>query len=216
MLIGAGERKDELYYFRNKLRIKAHKVTGTGSLELWHARLGHLSLKITKMVPTVDARKGSDILNKACDICHREKHTRDSFPISDSKASNLFELIHYDLWGPYRTASSCGCYYFLTVVDDFSRATWVHLLVDKKEVSQTLENLFAMIDRQFNKWVKIVRSNNGTEFTYMKSYFLAHGIIFHTSCTGTPQQNGRVERKHQHILNVAQALRFHGNLPIKF
>ncbi|PNX95257.1 retrovirus-related Pol polyprotein from transposon TNT 1-94 [Trifolium pratense] len=43
-----------------------------------------------------------------------------------------------------------------------------------------------------------------------------HGIEFQTSCSRTPQQNGRVERKHRHILNIARALRFQGNLPISF
>ena len=73
-----------------------------------------------------------------------------------------------------------------------------------------------MVERQFARKVKIFRSDNGTEFTCLKSYFFDQGIIFQTSCTCTPQQNGRVERKHQHILNVARALRFQGSLPIKF
>lgn len=73
-----------------------------------------------------------------------------------------------------------------------------------------------MVERQYNRKLKVVRSDNVTEFTCMKSYFLEHGIIFQTSCMGTPQQNGRMERKHRHILNVERPLRFQGNLPIKF
>ena len=62
----------------------------------------------------------------------------------------------------------------------------------------------------------MVRSDNGTEFFCLKNLFADCGIVFQTSCVSTPQQNGRVERKHRHILNVARALRFQASLPLDF
>lgn len=73
-----------------------------------------------------------------------------------------------------------------------------------------------MVNTQFNTKVQSFRSDNGTEFTSLSSYFQEQGIIHETSCVGTPQQNGRAERKHRHILNIARALRFRGHLPIEF
>lgn len=73
-----------------------------------------------------------------------------------------------------------------------------------------------MVVTQFNRKVKIVRSDNGTEFRVLKSFFVEQGIIHQTSMVDTPQQNGHVERKHRYILNVAPALRFQANLPIEF
>ena len=60
----------------------------------------------------------------------------------------------------------------------------------------------AMVDRQFGQSIKIVQSDNGTEFNCLFDFFQAIGVIFQSSCVGTPQQNGRVERKHKHILSV--------------
>lgn len=73
-----------------------------------------------------------------------------------------------------------------------------------------------MTAKQFSKDVKTVCSDNGTKFMCLSWYFRENGIIHQTSCIATTQQNGRVERKHRHILNVSRSSLFHGNLPIKF
>ncbi|KAJ4718835.1 Retrovirus-related Pol polyprotein from transposon TNT 1-94 [Melia azedarach] len=214
-LIGTGVRRDGLYYFGEANSVQHVSVNETTStMELWHKRMGHPSEKVVKLPLLVRNSKGS--LNKACEVCFRAKHPRDKFPLSDNKATIIFEKIHCDLWGSYKHSSSCGARYFLTLVDDFSCAVWVYLLVDKTEVFRMLMSFIAIIERQFFQNIKVVQSDNGTEFNCLCDYFAATGILFQTSCVGTPQQNGRVERKHKHILQVRRALRFQANLPIYF
>ncbi|KAH7560579.1 hypothetical protein JRO89_XS10G0048100 [Xanthoceras sorbifolium] len=104
-LIGTGVRRDGLYYFGGAegdsvQHVSVHNAAST--LELWHKRMGHPSEKVVKLLPSVSNLKGS--LNKACEICFRAKHPRDKFPLSDNKATRIFEKIHCDLWGLYKHA----------------------------------------------------------------------------------------------------------------
>ncbi|GJT32897.1 putative RNA-directed DNA polymerase [Tanacetum coccineum] len=141
---------------------------------------------------------------------------RPGFPLSDHVSTELGELVHLDLWGPYKVTSRDGFRYFLTVVDDFSRAVWIFLLKNKTEVFDNMTIFYNIIHTQFNKKIKIFRSDNGTEFVNQKftSFCESHGILHQTSCSYTPQQNGIVKRKHRHLLNVARALLFQEGLPL--
>ncbi|CAH9124297.1 unnamed protein product, partial [Cuscuta epithymum] len=179
--------------------------------------MGHPSSRVVRLLP-ISFKKcaTNNCFNKNCDVCMRAKQTRECFPVSVNRALNKFELIHCDVWGPYREPSICGSRYFLTIVDDYSRAVWVHLMIEKSEVALIMQRFVSMVRNQFNTRIKVVRADNGTEFHPLRSYFQKEGVLFQTSCVGTPQQNGRVERKHRHILNVARALRFQANLPISF
>lgn len=51
---------------------------------------------------------------------------------------------------------------------------------------------------------------------FSTAYFLSKGIIHQTSCVVTPQQNGVVERKRRHLLEVCRALLFQSHLHIVY
>lgn len=90
------------------------------------------------------------------------------------------------------------------------------MLSSKAQVPAIFDKFFNYVKNHFNTSVKTVRSDNGTEFFNhsMNSMFAQLGIIHQHSCVDTPQQNGRAERKHIHLLSVARALRFTASLPI--
>ncbi|GJV40606.1 putative RNA-directed DNA polymerase [Tanacetum coccineum] len=153
-----------------------------------------------------------------CDSCMEAKISRLPFPVSTTKTHACFDLIRCDIWGKYRTHSLTRVSYFLTIVDDFSRATWVYLLKQKHEASMCLKAFHKMVQVQFEKNIRRIRCDNGGEFisNQMIEFYANQGIILETSCIHIPQQNGVVERKHRHLLETTRALRFEANLPTRF
>lgn len=94
--------------------------------------------------------------------------------------------------------------YFLSIVDDHSRVTWV--MRYKSATRHLLQSFVTLVDTQFSTKVKIICFDNGLEF------YASKGIIHQHSCIEIPQQYGIIERKHQHLLNVARALSFQEHL----
>ncbi|KAL0312290.1 UNVERIFIED_CONTAM: Retrovirus-related Pol polyprotein from transposon RE1 [Sesamum radiatum] len=88
----------------------------------------------------------------------------------------------------------------------------------KHQSLSILQNFSKLVHTQFDKRIKCIRSDNGSEFisTQCQSFFTDSGIIHQRSCTYTPQQNGIVERKHRHLLDIARSLMFQSSLPRHF
>ncbi|KAL2939464.1 Retrovirus-related Pol polyprotein from transposon RE1 [Bienertia sinuspersici] len=159
--------------------------------KLWHLRLGHVPFnKIHLVLP--DCNVGNAMHDVFCKVCPKAKQTRLPFSPSTSQSNRPFALLHVDLWGPYKHKTYTGCNQFVTLVDDYSRFTWVHLLKFKSDVVQILDNFFTYVETQFGTKVGCVRSDNAQELTEgkMKLIYAQRGIIHQTSCSETSEQNG--------------------------
>ena len=62
--------------------------------------------------------------------------------------------------------------------------------------------------------IKFVCSNNAPELSF-SDFFCKDQVISVHPCIDTSQQNSMVERKHQHILNVARTLHFQSHIPLR-
>jgi len=185
---------------------------------VWHQRLGHMSWNRTRNISHVGLSH-RDTKHFICDICSKAKQHRLPFFTSKTTSACAFELVHVDTWGAYHTKTHVGHRYFLTIVDDHTRATWTHLMVTKDEAISLLRSFVVMAKTQFDAKVKVIRSDNAQELnksSEILEHFASTGITQQTSCVQTPQQNGVVERKHKHLIEMSRTILFQSSLPIRY
>uniref|UniRef100_A0A2N9IYY0 Integrase catalytic domain-containing protein n=1 Tax=Fagus sylvatica TaxID=28930 RepID=A0A2N9IYY0_FAGSY len=160
--------------------VSAPVIAASASIELWHSRLGHVSL------PRIQTLVSRGLLGSVssspfdCMPCQLSKQPTLPFNNSESITSATFDLIHSNVWGP-SPVPTVGGLSILKLLRYF--ALTMHENIDKHDFS-----------------------------TILKHY----GTIFHTSCVGTSQQNGRAERKLRHILDTVRALTNAASTPASF
>jgi len=135
------------------------------------------------------ARFCNNIKDFVYEICPKAKQHRLPFPTSHISTSSTFELLHIDTWGPYHTKTPVGHRYFLTIVDEYFRGTWTHLMVTKDEAITLIKRFVTMAKTQFGKAVKIIRSDNALGLGRSNealSFFAETRIKYETSCVHTP------------------------------
>ncbi|GJX60399.1 ribonuclease H-like domain-containing protein [Tanacetum coccineum] len=222
-------RQDNMYSFdmknivpKDSLTCLVAKATSEESM-LWHRRLGHINFKnINKLVKenlVRDLPLKRFENDQTCVACLKGKQHRAS---CKTKAFNpitkpLF-MLHMDLFGPTFVSSLMHKKYCLVVTDDYSRFSWVFFLTTKDETSEILKNFIKEVENLVDKKVKIIRSDNGTEFKnkVMDEFCREKGIKREYSVARTPQQNGVAERKNRTLIEAARTMLADSKLPTTF
>jgi transposase InsO family protein len=124
-----------------------------------------------------------------CKGCAQGKNVKKPFPSSDSKAKGALDIIHSDVCGPMPVASLSRYVYYVSFIDDFSRKTWIYFLKAKSEVFNKFKEFKALVENLSEKKIKILRSDNGGEFTSdeFKAFCKEVGIKRELSTPYNPQ-----------------------------
>ena len=212
-LIGTGFESNGLYRLSLSSQPAANKCDSR--IREAHYRLGHPSAAVLRQLRP-DLPSSFDF---HCESCQLGKHTRRPYPPRiPNRVSTLFALVHSDVWGPCPTKSPFGFQYFITFIDDYSRATWVYLLKSRAEVYSIFCEFHSYVKTQFQTTIKTLRTDNAQEYLSIdfSTYLKSNGIIHESSCAYTPQQNGVAERKNRHILDITRTLMIHSHVPHRF
>ena len=196
----------------------AAAVSSTPSLALWHARLGHASSSRVQQLASRGLLGSVSTENFDCVSCQLGKQPALPFNTSESISTDIFDLIHSDVWGPSSVSSIGGSRYFVVFVDDYSRYSWIFNMKHRSELLEVYSNFAKMVETQFSRRIKIFRSDNALEYTQYAFQAVLHsyGTVHQLTCPGTSQQNGRAERKLRHILDTVRALLLSAKVPAPF
>ncbi|KAJ9556105.1 hypothetical protein OSB04_010719 [Centaurea solstitialis] len=161
---------------------------------LWHRRMGHMNIKTMNLLVKNQLVRGLPpkefTLDDNCVACLKGKQHKASHK---SKTINTIsaplQLLHMDLFGP-----------------------------TNDETSGLIKPFVKRVENQVNLRVKVIRSDNGTEFKNvdLNSFCEERGIERQYSAPRTPQQNGVAERRNRTLIEAARTMLADSKLPITF
>ncbi|KAL5788090.1 hypothetical protein ACOSP7_005039 [Xanthoceras sorbifolium] len=137
-MIGLGKQHDGLYYMPPLQRMSiCHQISHLSNLR--HMRLGHPSLSRLKLASSLLSSNNISYDNN-CTVYPMAKQTRLPFSLSSISTHTPFDLLHCDIWGPHKVLTHSGARFFLTIVDDFIRCTWILFMQHKSETQNILNS----------------------------------------------------------------------------
>lgn len=167
---------------------------------------GHVGVKSPNEVADDLPQLGT--IPSSCSICAKANIPRDSFPHqSNTRATRVLERVHMDICG--KLSHGIGnAWYYLLIVDDFSRFSIAYTLNSRDEAVKYFKNFQKHAENIHNTKIRTIRCDNAPEFVKgaFRDYALEQGINFETTVPHTPQQNGVAERHNGTFGNMIRAM----------
>ncbi len=167
--------------------------------DFWHKALGHLApSSIEKARPSyLDANViPQPPKDFHCEDCAIAKSTHAKPRSTEKKVTQKFDLIHTDLSGPFPVPSFGGSLYYMSLIDDSTRTTWIRFMKHKSETTKLVKDFVTEMETQHGIRIKRFRCDNGREYINkeLDNALKAKGILIDPLPPYSPESNGVAER----------------------
>lgn len=212
-------------------------VVNKNTVELAHARLGHINLKALKHL--LNSTKGAEFMHledvstasislENCIPCIQAKITKKRNKEASTKATAYLDLIYIDIGGPIKPKALKGYKYYITFRDAYSKYLVVKLLRSRENIVDVIRTTIEELELEAksnssspiesskpfnNNRVKTLQLDNKFKSKALEAYLVKKGIIVRYSAPYTPEQNGAAEIINRVLLNKVRALLNTSNLP---
>ncbi|CAI7900384.1 unnamed protein product [Closterium sp. NIES-54] len=188
-----------------------------------HRRMGHVALPILQQLVKNEMLSGIRVKGEpdevlGCPTCIQAKFTRYPFSSSEATAKAPLDEVVMDVVGPLNLGDA-GAEYFLTIVDVFTRMTWVYVLSKKSDVAETVKtDWLPMVERQQDRLVTSIRTDGRGEFLRKEFglWLKKNGIRHSLTMPYSPAMNGIAERANRTITERTRGLLIEVRIPDYF
>ena len=187
------------------------------TIEVWHKRLGHVSVDMIRSMSTTGCVDGLDVVeSKAmpCDGCHFGKQPANSHPSRKEFRECLpGQRMHTDVCHA-TIRSLAGNTMFVTVKDEASGHRMVRFLKSTAGVADALKSMLMEAERQTGRKPLSMRTDNGTEYVNgeVEKLFADAGVEHERSPPYVKQANGIAERENRILCDTARSMLFGADL----
>ena len=141
------------------------------------------------------------------------------------RSTEVIQIIHTDICGPFPVKSVDGYDSFITFTDDYSRYGYIYPIKERNEALDKFKIFKAEIENQHDLKIKIVRSDRGGEYYGRHTpygqvpgpfarFLQENGIVAQYSMPGEPQQNGVAERRNRTLMDMVRSMMSYSTLPL--
>ena len=193
-----------------------------GTLLHFHQRFGHLAFDTIERMAR-DPASGIRLTSSkrmACVSCMEGKQTRNSQNQTDSGFNAPIDrvggVICSDLKGPMTPRDRLGNRYLVNFVDHKSNYCRIFLARAKDVAAKQFEAFLVFFEKRFNCRIHVLRTDGGGEYANLDLFCKRTGVTRQVSEAGNQASNGKAERMHRTVLNLARSMMFACGLPFHF